>query len=76
MYLLVLSAPEKKDLHVLRHNNGFLFSRGLLDNPLCLQVAAHPTYFYKWAAHPIYLYKYVYHAVHLIYFYKYAAHTM
>lgn len=60
MYLLVLSAPEKKDLHVLRHNNGFLFSRGLLDNPLCLQVAAHPTYFYKWAAHPIYLYKYVY----------------
>lgn len=51
---------EKKDLHALRHNNGFLFSRGLLDNPLCLQVAAHPTYFTKWAAHPIYLYKYVY----------------
>lgn len=47
MYLLVLSAPEKRDLHVLRHNNGFLFSRGLLDNSLCLQVAAHPMYFFQ-----------------------------
>lgn len=27
---------EKKDLYVLRYNNGFLFFRGLLDNLLCL----------------------------------------
>lgn len=60
IYFLALSAPKKKDQHIIRHNNGSLFSRGLLDNSLCLQVAAYPTYFYKCAAHSIYIYKYIY----------------